>query len=637
MDTQLTSKLPLKKHIHNIRKIMKIVRDMDKWYFFFTSIVHIINVLVPYIQLMLSAYILDSIEAKKEFAEVFFVTACTLVGILILNFIASSIWNRMEVRREAMYSLYSCSTQTRMLNMDFSYINSPEMKKLQDRIWADNNWGAGINSLFWQFNGILYRCFNIIGAFILGVPVVGLIINARQYYALLVLFILILLGIAGIKAGLHFRKIHQEFMFYQPSDEEMKELAEFSWGFANGAHYNYKNGKDIRIYNSYDLMKRWTVDVYKKKKYRKRIQKGAIGLGGGSVVENVMQSAIEGGAYLMVAFVALAGAVSVGNVVRLAGCLNNFMSNIFSLINDISEFALTARKQVSTIEFLEMSDEMYKGKLPVEKRSDNEYQIEFRDVSFRYPGSEQYALKNFSMKLRIGEKLAIVGMNGSGKTTMIKLLCRLYDPDEGEILLNGVDIRKFKSDEYSRLFSVVFQDYVLFPYPLAQNVAVTVDYDSTLVKKCLEDADFGERLQTLEQGEKTYLYKDYDDSGIEISGGEEQKIAIARSVYKDAPFILLDEPTASLDPIAEYEIYSNFDKIVGDKTAIYISHRLSSCRFCEKIAVFHEGQLIQYGSHEELVKEEEGKYYEMWSAQAQYYQEDWGCQPVDNAAGNTLS
>lgn len=627
MGTDLTSKLPLKKHIQNIKKIMKIVRDMDKWYFFFTSIVHIINILVPYIQLMLSAYILDSIERnqgfpKKGFPEVFFVTACTLAGILVLNFIASSIWNRMEVRREAMYSLYSCSTQTRMLNMDFSYINSPKMKELQDRIWADNNWGAGINSLFWQFNGILYRCFNIIGAFIFGVPIVGLIINTGQYHALFVLFILILLGIAGIKAGLHFRKIHHEFMFYQPDEEEKKELAEFNWSFANGALYNYKNGKDIRIYNSYDLMKRWTIDVYEKKKYRKRIKKGAVGLAGGGVVANVMQSAIEGGAYLMVAVVALAGAVSVGNVVRLAGCLNNFMSGIFGLINDTAEFALTARKQVSTIEFLELSDEMYKGKLPVEKRSDNEYQIEFQNVSFRYPGSEQYALVNFSMKLRIGEKLAIVGMNGSGKTTMIKLLCRLYDPDEGVILLNGVDIRKFKADEYSRLFSVVFQDYVLFPYPLAQNVAVGVDYDSTLVKKCLEDADFGERLHTLAQGEETYLYKDYDDSGIEISGGEEQKIAIARSVYKDAPFILLDEPTASLDPIAEYEIYSNFDKIVGDKTAIYISHRLSSCRFCEKIAVFHEGQLIQYGNHEELLKDEEGKYYEMWNAQAQYYQKE---------------
>ena len=158
-------------------------------------------------------------------------------------------------------------------------------------------------------------------------------------------------------------------------------------------------------------------------------------------------------------------------------------------------------------------------------------------------------------------------MNGSGKTTMIKLLCRLYDPQEGEILLNGVDIKKFKQEEYCRLFSVVFQDFTLYPFLLSENIAVSHDYDSMLVKRCLEDADFGARLQTLEDGLNTYLYKDYDDSGIEISGGEAQKIAIARAIYKEAPFILLDEPTAALDPLAEYEIYSNFDKITGTKTA----------------------------------------------------------------------
>ena len=217
--------------------------------------------------------------------------------------------------------------------------------------------------------------------------------------------------------------------------------------------------------------------------------------------------------------------------------------------------------------------------------------------------------------------MAIVGMNGSGKTTMIKLLCRLYDPQEGEILLNGVDIRKFKQADYLSLFSVVFQDYVLFPFQLGENVAVDREYEEREVRTCLMDADFGERLTEMEDGVHTYLYKDYDDAGVEISGGEAQKIAIARAIYKDAPFILLDEPTAALDPKAEYEIYTNFDKIAGDKTAIYISHRLSSCRFCEKIAVFHEGRLIQMGSHEELVQDKAGKYYEMWSAQAQYYRE----------------
>jgi ATP-binding cassette subfamily B protein len=269
---------------------------------------------------------------------------------------------------------------------------------------------------------------------------------------------------------------------------------------------------------------------------------------------------------------------------------------------------------------MELADEMYKGKLPIEKRSDNMYQIEFKNVSFKYPDSENYALKNFSMKLKIGEKLAIVGMNGSGKTTMIKLLCRLYDPTEGEILLNGVNIKKFKHSEYSRLFSVVFQDYILFPHKLGENVAVSTEYEKDRVEEALTGAGFGERLETLEKGLDSYIYTDFDDDGIEISGGEAQKIAIARAVYKEAPFILMDEPTASLDPIAEYEIYSNLDNIIGSKTAIYISHRLSSCRFCEKIAVFDKGQLIQTGSHSELIKDENGKYYEMWTAQSQYYQ-----------------
>ena len=322
---------------------------------------------------------------------------------------------------------------------------------------------------------------------------------------------------------------------------------------------------------------------------------------------------------MTVALIAKAGTVTVGNVVRFAGCSARLLEAVMGLIDGFSSLALSARRQLSTLELLETQDEMYKGKLPVEKRNDHEYQIEFKKVSFKYPGSGQYAIKDLSMKLKIGEKLAVVGMNGSGKTTMIKLLCRLYDPDEGEILLNGVDIRKFKQEEYSSLFSVVFQDFLLYPFPLGENIAVGRTYDAALVNKCLQNADFETRSEGTKIGLDTCLYKDYEDSGIEISGGEAQKIAIARAVYKDAPFILLDEPTAALDPLAEYEIYTNFDKIVGTKTAVYISHRLSSCRFCEKIAVFHEGRLVQTGNHEELLSDTKGKYYELWYAQAQYY------------------
>ena len=230
-----------------------------------------------------------------------------------------------------------------------------------------------------------------------------------------------------------------------------------------------------------------------------------------------------------------------------------------------------------------------------------------------------FALQNISLKLKSGQRYAVVGMNGSGKTTFIKLLCRLYDPTEGAIKLNGVNIKSLDYNEYLAFFSVVFQDFKLFSFKLGQNVAAQSDYDKDRVERCLKKAGFEERLAKMSDGTDTYLYRDFDENGVEISGGEAQKVALARALYKNAPFIVLDEPTSALDPIAEYDIYTKFNAIVENKTAIYISHRLASCRFCSEIIVFHEGKIVQQGSHKELIEEERGKYYELWNAQAQYY------------------
>ena len=185
---------------------------------------------------------------------------------------------------------------------------------------------------------------------------------------------------------------------------------------------------------------------------------------------------------------------------------------------------------------------------PVEKNKDNEYVIEFRNVSFKYPASGEYALKDVNIKFRAGEKLAVVGRNGSGKTTFIKLLCRLYDPTEGTILLNGKDIRDYDYSEYLGIFSVVFQDFKLFAFKLGDNVAGRSDYNASLADECLEKAGFADRLKTLEKGEETYLYKEFERDGVDLSGGEAQKVALARALYKNAPFIILDEPTAALEP-----------------------------------------------------------------------------------------
>ena len=270
--------------------------------------------------------------------------------------------------------------------------------------------------------------------------------------------------------------------------------------------------------------------------------------------------------------------------------------------------------------YFDIPNDMYQGTLTVEKRDDNDYHIEFRDVSFKYPGSDAYALRHVNLAFKVGEKLAVVGENGSGKTTFIKLLCRLYDPTEGEIRLNGVDIRKYDYDEYMSLFSVVFQDFKLFSFRLGQVVASNRTFDAARARDCLRKANFGDRLDALPEGLDSFLYKDCDRSGFEPSGGEGQKIALARALYKDAPFILLDEPTAALDPVSEYEVYSNFNAISGDRTAVYISHRLASCRFCDRIAVFDHGAIAQNGSHETLLGDEKGKYRALWTAQAQYYE-----------------
>ncbi len=329
--------------------------------------------------------------------------------------------------------------------------------------------------------------------------------------------------------------------------------------------------------------------------------------------------------YGFVALKALFGAFGVGSVVQYVGALQQFGAGIQEMLFVLADNAVYCRHLESLYAFLDLPNRKYQGTLPVEKRAfcqdgDMEYEIELRNVSFRYPGSETWALRGVSARLCAGDKVAIVGPNGSGKTTLIKLLCRLYDPDEGEILLNGIDIRKYDYEEYLRLFSVVFQDFRLLAFPLGENVAASQDVDAQRARECLARAGLGGRLAAMPDGLETPLYK--EAGGVEVSGGEAQKIALARAVYRHAPFIVLDEPTAALDPVAEFEVYSRFDEIVGERTAVYISHRLASCRFCRAIWVFDGGRLVQQGAHEALLGEEEGLYARLWRAQAQYYQRE---------------
>ena len=268
-------------------------------------------------------------------------------------------------------------------------------------------------------------------------------------------------------------------------------------------------------------------------------------------------------------FRAVSGAMTAGEVVAFVMYFSRIQYAVLGISDIIASILSRAPMWQQLFDFLDIPDEKYKGTIPTEKRDDNEYEFEFKHVYFKYPDSEDYVLKDVNLKWRIGEKMALVGKNGCGKSTLVKLLCRLYDPTEGEITLTGIDIKKYKYEDYMALFSVVFQDSKLFSFSLAENVAADTVYDSECVTDCVIRAGLGERLEAMEKGIETCLYKDFDEKGVEISGGEAQKLCLARSIYKGSPFIVLDEPTAALDPISEHDIYTKFNGIVGTRTAIY--------------------------------------------------------------------
>lgn len=379
----------------------------------------------------------------------------------------------------------------------------------------------------------------------------------------------------------------------------------------------YEKGKEIRIFRLGRMMIQKLMDSYRviDAALDQRLRK-VLPL---QWIASIAREAVNVVVWCVTAVAALQGKITLGGMTQYTASLRRMAMYISYLWEDVIELWYNAEYLERFFTFLDMPSRMHGGCIPVEKRADMEHTVVFDHVSFRYPGSENYALRDVCIEFKPGEKMAVVGMNGSGKTTFIKLLCRLYDPTEGTIYLNGIDIRRYQYEEYLSLFSVVFQDFKLFSFELGENIAVDQQYEEEDVLQAVQKAGLCEFVEKQKNGLATVLYKDFDKEGVEMSGGEAQKIALARAVCKGAPFVLLDEPTAALDPLAEYEIYSRFNDLVADRTTVFISHRMSSCRFCGDIAVFHEGRLIQRGSHEQLMRETGGKYYELWTAQAKYY------------------
>ncbi len=301
-----------------------------------------------------------------------------------------------------------------------------------------------------------------------------------------------------------------------------------------------------------------------------------------------------------------------------ASAFSNAVSQVLSALSGLRERSAHTDDYRS---FMDIPTSEDKDTIPVPKS--DRYVFTFENVSFKYKGQDKYALKNLNLTLEAGEKLAVVGLNGAGKSTFIKLLLRLYDVTEGRILMNGTDIRRFNRAEYYRLFSPAFQDVTVFAFPMAENVSMDPpdETDKAKADKCLREAGLSEKIDSLSKGIDTELLKVLYDDGVDLSGGEKQKLALARALYKGSNVIVLDEPTAALDALAEYKLYKSFNGLVGNRTAVYISHRLSSTRFCDRVAMFKDGEMTETGTHDELMAKN-GDYAEMFRVQAQYYIED---------------
>lgn len=579
--------------------------------------------LTPYVGIWFSAEILTELSGNRDLGrlKVLVIGVLLLTGIVMLVNACLDRW-RMNVS-SGIDMKYDMMQSYKMLKMDFQDVDSPYTHKLLSQIREAHHNRYGMGKLIATMEQILGDIFTLLGGLAMTISLFTSKVpdSAGAYTTLnqpvfLLGVLAIMVGITYITPFIH-TKVDGIWIKHRKAMEKGDRLV---WYYIYNFGQDLSLATDVRIYRQDRFAQKLWDNIessYGADGLKVRLTKGPMGLGrAGAVAVSVI---FTGVAYAFVCMKAWAGAFGIGAITQYVAAITKVANGVGDMLYELGNMRNNAHFVKISLEFLDIPNRMYQGTIPIEKRTDNEYEIAFQNVSFKYPGSDTYALKNTSFTFKVGQKLAVVGMNGSGKTTMIKLLCRLYDPTEGVITLNGIDIRKYDYREYMSIFSVVFQDFKLFSFSLGQNVASGVEVDESKAIDCLVKAGFLERLENMPKGLDTYLHKDFDEKGIEVSGGEAQKIALARALYKDSPFIILDEPTAALDPIAEAEVYSKFNDIVGNKTAIYISHRLSSCRFCDEIVVFDHGEVVQQGSHDVLVADEHGKYHELWYAQAQYY------------------
>lgn len=566
--------------------------------FFFCSAVNIVlKVIQPFVSIMMTPLILDELLGSRNIQKLLTYVAVIAIGGTLLSLMESVTGVIMEKYSEKMENYFNEKMSLRVMELDFQLTEDKKALDQIEKAKTGMDWySGGVYGISMQVFQMISNILKIAGIILL------IIFNAPVLFAITAFLLL-------INTFLNKKKNAIEIESFSRLSKSNRIFSYLGWGIVD-----FRYGKDIRLYDAKDMMvEKWNSYRQESLGHWKWQADQLLPL---NMISTIFDAIKDFFTYLYLGILVIMGKITIGTFSQMLNAGAVFNSAMQGLIWNIQELIKRTNYAYEYVKFMNYSPAIKKGNRPV---SDQLHTIEFKNVSFTYPNTDVKVLDRVNITLHPGEHLSVVGLNGAGKTTFIKLLCRLYDTTEGEILLDGINIKEYDYDAYMSLFSPVFQDFNLLSFSVRDNIILDQTCDEKDLNALLEQVGLKDKITSLEKGYDTMLFKFFDENGIEPSGGEQQKIAIARALFKKAPVVILDEPTAALDPVAEYDIYRQFDTLVGKKTAIYISHRLSSCKFCDRIAVFSEGHIKEYGTHDELVGKPGGIYAEMFAAQAQYY------------------
>lgn len=569
----------------------------------------------PFINIYFTAKIIALLSNGSGYKSIILYICIAVLLNFVLMYLGSFLDDFYQVLANVLFDKENFKMAKKIFNTEYESLEDSHFREVihKHEEAGASRW-ARFSYFMWTSQVFVSGVYTVIVSVIMIMPLlkIGFTKTGNTFFEKPI-FLIVLIGVIVAMAVIMLLIAIKMNKSYLAANEAYATLDRLFYSFID-IFGNYKTGKEIRIYKEQDLINHIATDKILTdgeatlKQISMRTAKT-------SSVVAIMGAIVAFGVYVFIGVKGNFGLFDIGSLVMYCGAFMQIINGVMQIANTLGKLAEILPLARVYFEIIEHSDNKEYG---TEEFDTNTFEIEFKNVSFKYPNASTYALKNVNFIINNGEHLAVVGRNGSGKTTFIKLMCRLYDVTDGEILINGINIKEYSKDSIIRLYSVVFQDFQMFSIPLKDNVCAGEECDKNRLYKCLDNSNALERAKQMPEKENTYLYKDIEENGVEISGGEAQKLALARALYKDAPVVILDEPTAALDPIAENEIYSRFNSFVENKTAIYISHRLSSCAFCDRIAVFDKAELVETGTHSELMSKN-GKYADLWNAQAKYY------------------